>query len=191
LEEGKGLMYPIRKLGQPHKGWKGAAMQSHRKPKQITPEQLAAKGNESSHQSALFCWATQSGIDELKWMFHIPNGGSRNIVEAGKLVAGGVKSGVPDIFLPVARFSFKGLWIELKKPGSGDKKAGVVEDNQRKWLDYLCSQGYATRVCYGWVEARDAILEYLQVRTSYCPYCDKMKLKPCTNLEALNGCGES
>lgn len=123
----------------------------------ITPEQLAKSGSEDGHQAALFCWAALSGIPELKWLFHIPNGGSRHIAEASKLKAMGVKSGVPDIFLPVGRNSFKGLWIELKKPIKG-----IVSDDQNKWLAFLSEQGYATRVCFGWIEARDALLQYLQ-----------------------------
>lgn len=125
----------------------------------ITPEQLARSGSEDGHQLALFCWAATSGIPELKWLFHIPNGGSRHIAEASKLKAMGVKSGVPDIFLPVVgKFSSKGFWIELKKPIKG-----IVSKEQDEWLDFLSDQGYATRVCFGWIEARDCLLEYLQV----------------------------
>lgn len=122
--------------------------------KQITPEQLA-KSSESSQQSALFCWAAQSGIPELKRMFHVPNGGSRHIAEAAKLKAMGVKAGVPDIFLPVITARFNGLWIELKNA------KGVVSKEQQEWLEYLASQCYATRVCFEWKEAKQAILEYL------------------------------
>jgi hypothetical protein len=123
----------------------------------ITPEQLAKSGSESGMQMAFFCWCASSGIPELKWIFHIPNGGSRHIAEASKLKAMGVKSGVPDIFLPViGKWVHKGLWIELKKP-----KKGIVSNEQQEWLDFLAQQGYATRVCFGWEEAKEAVLEYL------------------------------
>ena len=36
----------------------------------------------------------------LKWLHHIPNGGLRNRVVAGKLKAEGVRAGVSDYFLP-------------------------------------------------------------------------------------------
>lgn len=144
----------------------------------ITPEQLCRSGSEDGHQAALFCWCALSGIPELKWLFHIPNGGSRHIAEASKLKAIGVKSGVPDIFLPVAgRFSSKGLWIELKKPIKG-----IVSKEQHEWLEYLGSQGYANRVCFGWIEAKDALLEYLQppkivrpIKWTDKPFTDWMK----------------
>jgi hypothetical protein len=124
---------------------------------QITPEQLAKSGSEDGHQAALFCWAASSGISELKWLFHIPNGGSRHIAEASKLKAMGVKAGVPDIMLAITRANFAGLFIELKKP------KGIISDQQHDWLEHLTCQRYATRVCFGWIEARDCLLEYLGI----------------------------
>lgn len=135
----------------------------------ITPEQLAKSGSEDGMQMALFCWAASSGIPELKRMFHIPNGGSRHIAEASKLKAMGVKPGVPDIFLPIGRSGFKGLWIELKRP----KPKGIVSDEQEDWLAFLSGEGYATRVCFGWEEAMYCLLEYLGyiwIDRSICTY---------------------
>lgn len=128
--------------------------------KPITPEQLAKSGSEDGAQLALFCWCATSGISELKWLFHIPNGGSRHIAEASKLKAMGVKSGVPDLFLPVRKQNWLGLWIELKKE---KRKGTVVSDKQEEWIIYLLDQGYWATVCYGWEEARDCLLQYLQV----------------------------
>lgn len=108
------------------------------------------------HQTALFVWAQQSKILELKWMFAIPNGGQRNAIIGSQLKASGTKAGVPDIFLPIPRNGFKGLWIELKRP-----KKGIVSAEQHEWLEYLGSQGYANHVCFGWEEARDCLLQYL------------------------------
>jgi VRR-NUC domain len=88
-------------------------------------------------------------------MFSIPNGGQRNAIIGAQLKASGTKPGVPDIFLPIARNGFHGLWIELKT----DK--GVVSPKQMQWLANLSAQGYANRVCFGWIEAKQALLEYL------------------------------
>ncbi len=123
--------------------------------KSLTPEILARSGSEDAHQIALFAWCATSGISELQWLFHIPNGGSRHIAEASKLKAMGVKSGVSDLFLPIPIWTKHGLWIELKK------LKGVVSEDQSDWLDEMARRGYATRVCFSWQEARDAILEYL------------------------------
>ncbi len=124
-----------------------------------SPERYTLGGSEDSHQIALMIWAqTVTKLHpELKWMFAIPNGGSRHKAEAGKLKAMGVKAGVPDIFLPVSRGSQAGLWIELKKP-----VVGKVSSEQNEWLEYLRTQGYAAAICYGWTEARDIILNYLK-----------------------------
>ena len=67
---------------------------------------------ESEEQICLFQWAQyQSGrYPELELMYHIPNGGSRNKYEAANLKLQGVKAGVPDICLPVARGKFHGLY---------------------------------------------------------------------------------
>jgi hypothetical protein len=95
---------------------------------------------------------------DLEWMYHIPNGGSRNKKEAHNLSLQGVKPGVPDIFLPVARGSFHGLYIEMKSDG------GKVSDNQDKWLGALFGNGYYTTVSYNWESAKNIILNYLKLR---------------------------
>lgn len=58
---------------------------------------------EDVEQMCLFRWAdAQSGkYPELSLMYHVPNGGKRGKAEAARFRAMGVKSGVPDIFLPV------------------------------------------------------------------------------------------
>lgn len=130
----------------------------------ITPEILAKSGTEDAHQKALMCWCQLNAgkRPELAWLFHIPNGGSRHIAEAGKLKAMGVRRGVPDLFLPVQNYNrsadsgYIGLFIELKKIG------GKVPPEQLIWIEYLNNQGYKAVVCYGWEEARDVIEEYLK-----------------------------
>ena len=64
---------------------------------------LQLTASESVEQCCLFRWAGYSlGLHpELKLMYHIPNGGKRNITTARRLKAEGVKAGVPDIHLPV------------------------------------------------------------------------------------------
>lgn len=60
---------------------------------------------ESVEQISLFRWANYSRgrYPELALLHHIPNGGTRSKSEAGRFRAEGVKAGVPDICLPVAR----------------------------------------------------------------------------------------
>ena len=88
---------------------------------------------ESVEQQCLFRWAAfQSGrFPELALLYHVPNGGSRKKAEAGRFRAEGVKAGVPDLCLPVARGGFHGLYIEPKRQKgsktSDDQKSVVVK----------------------------------------------------------------
>ena len=134
----------------------------------ITPEQLAASGSEDSAQTALFCWSAlpevRSRYPELKWLAAIPNGGFRNKREASRLKAGGVKRGVPDLVLPLRNLMYAGLWLELKRIARPGKVQGKTSSEQDEWLRWLNSQGYAAMVAYGWEEARNDILWYLEVK---------------------------
>ena len=98
---------------------------------------------ESDEQETLMEWADmESGArPELALLFHIPNGGSRNEIEALHLRRQGVKPGVPDLCLPVARGGCHGLYIELKR-----REGGRVRANQSAWLIALRAQGYAVEV---------------------------------------------
>ena len=78
-------------------------------------------------------------------MYHVPNEGKRS--NGGILKAAGLKSGVPDICLPVANNGFHGLYIELK---FGKNKATKA---QEEYMAMLNAQGYKTAVCYGAEEA--------------------------------------
>ncbi len=115
---------------------------------------------EAMEQAALFSWAELMSCQypELSLMYHVPNGGSRNKIEAAHLKEQGVKAGVPDIFLPVPRGRYHGFYIEMK---SGKNKTSA---EQERWLKALKGQGYATAVCYGWEKARDLIIKYLNLK---------------------------
>lgn len=71
---------------------------------------------EEEEQAILFRWAelSRATMPELEMLYHIPNGGLRSKTEAARFKAAGVKAGVPDICLPVARGEYHGLYIELK-----------------------------------------------------------------------------
>lgn len=129
----------------------------------ITPESLA-KESEDSQQLALMCWCADNfdKHPELKRLVHIPNGGSRDKREAGKLVAMGVKSGFPDLFLPVRRKQFPGLFIELKVIKLKTKINGGAFDAQIEWGKYLKENGYGYKLCHGWKDARDTLIDYLE-----------------------------
>lgn len=113
--------------------------------------------SEAQEQRALFQWArlAEQQYPELKLLHHVPNGGKRDSRTAANLKKEGVKSGVPDIVLPVARGNYHGLYIELKT------QKGTLQKSQKEWLKALDEEGYATKVCRGWLEAREVIEKYL------------------------------
>ena len=118
--------------------------------------------DESGHQEALFSWAAYRTeiMPELQYMYHVPNGGKRDKATAAVLKRQGVKAGVPDLHLPVARGGYNGLYIELKV---GSNKPTQL---QKKWLSSLNEQGYLAVVCYGWQEAAEQLINYLELETA-------------------------
>ena len=115
--------------------------------------------SESVEQSRLFQWARmqQGRWPELKLLYHIPNGGSRHRLEAIHLKQQGVRAGVPDLCLPVARDGCHGLYVEMKR-----LKGGRVSPEQVAWMEALQAEGYMVAVCQGWEMASDVIVNYLR-----------------------------
>lgn len=129
---------------------------------------------EESHQAALFEWAAmrEHQYPELRWLHHIPNGGSRGdnprsrAIHGAKLKAQGVKSGIADVFLPVARNGFHGLYIEMKAPALKPKRAGSaggLSAAQANFGYFAHLQGYDYRVCYDWIDASVILEDYLEI----------------------------
>ena len=113
---------------------------------------------EEIEQEHVFLWASmeERAYPELAMLYAIPNGGKRAIKTAIALKAQGVKSGVPDMCLPVARGGYHGLYIELKR-----QKGGVVSETQKSWITALNTQGYKAIICHGAEEAIEQIRGYL------------------------------
>lgn len=64
---------------------------------------------------------------------------------------GGMQAGYPDLFLPVNRRGFYGLFIEMKKKGGVPSDVSAM---QHQWLSALIREGYFAAVAFG---ADDAI----------------------------------
>ena len=118
---------------------------------------------ELEEQIAVFQWAefAKRKYPQLAFLFAIPNGGSRHIAEAVNLKKSGVKSGVPDMCLPVMRGEYAGLYIELKTG------KGKVSPQQEEWIDCLNDNGYKAVICRGSGEAIDVIKKYLDRRVDH------------------------
>lgn len=111
-------------------------------------------------QKALMDWTEweSSKYPELKLLFAVPNGGVRHIGTAQKLKREGVKSGVPDLFLPVPKGDYHGLFLELKRKG------GRLSAEQRDWLGNLQAQGYKAACAFGLESAINIIKTYLEAK---------------------------
>jgi hypothetical protein len=138
----------------------------------ITPQQLAKAGREHDHQVAVFQWVAVSGVKrhpDMALLHAIPNGAKLKGIgtdegraEGGRMKAEGVRSGVPDMMLPVSVRApfYPGLYIELKKPGREREKDGGRSDEQVKWHKLLRAQGYAVVTAYGWQAAASTLADY-------------------------------
>lgn len=129
------------------------------------PSRQMGPAAEDAHQVALFEWAAinEKRYPDLRKLYAIPNGGQRNKIVAAKLKAQGVRAGVLDISLDVARHGFHGLRIELKRPGNAalGQKPGRLSPEQNQRISDLVDDGYKVAVCFGWEAARDVLVEYL------------------------------
>lgn len=124
--------------------------------------------SEHDEQTALFLWAAYNvgQYPELALMHAIPNGaklpwrknsrGARFSPEAVKLLAEGLRAGVPDVFLPVARDGFHGFYIELKY---GDNKPSK---KQESFIAALREQGFRVMVFWSWQDAAKGLQDYLE-----------------------------
>lgn len=114
---------------------------------------------EAQHQINVIKWTQQPTIrckyPELKLLYHIPNERKCSQIQGRLLKLQGVKSGVPDLHLPVSRNGFHSLYIEMKT------EKEKTSDNQNWWLTELQEQGNKCVVCYGWKEAVKSLEEYL------------------------------
>ena len=117
---------------------------------------------ETADQIALFDLALllEKQHPELKLMFHVPNEGKRSVYSGAELKRAGLKKGVPDVMLPVARKGYNGLAIEMK---AGKNKA---TEEQKKWLMGLAKEGWLCYVCRGYEAAATVLGGYMDIKIS-------------------------
>jgi hypothetical protein len=117
--------------------------------------------SEHDEQVALMVWAETGFVQDLypgiELLFAIPNGGHRHKAVAARMQAEGVKPGVPDLFLPVPRGEYHGLFIELKHGKN------TATDYQQAWIEQLEKQGYLAVVCHEAEGAQAMIEEYYEL----------------------------
>lgn len=118
-----------------------------------------AMRSEDTEQINVVSWANwnMNRYPELRWLFHVPNGGSRNRAEAVKFKQMGVKAGVSDLCLPFPRGIYCGLFIEMKY---GNNRQ---QDTQKEFLADMAAAGHFVATCYSAEEAIKVLEEYLKL----------------------------
>lgn len=124
-------------------------LQQKRKYKQI----------EKEHQKILVARAAYHPI-LCKRLFHIPNGGTRHILEAVEFKRMGVKKGIPDFFLPYASNGYHGLFLELKAPITKDYVPRITKE-QKEFMQMLEADGFCMVVGFGWLAGWNQLMDYI------------------------------
>lgn len=110
-------------------------------------------------QMQIIEWTQVPGVrdkyPELALLYHTANERKCSVYEGVHFKRMGVKSGVPDLHLPVPRKGYHGMYMELKS------KNGRLSDNQKWWLDKLAEQGYLCVVYRDPKEAFEQLVRYL------------------------------
>ncbi len=130
------------------------AGQKHKRPPRAKAKN---KNTELKEQIALFKWIF--AVPEIRDVaFHIMNGGAKDPIKGAIYRRAGVRAGVPDIFIPVPRGTFHGMFIELKADAT---KRATVE--QVEMISRFGRNGYYALVCHGCMAAKEAIEGYLRL----------------------------
>lgn len=128
--------------------------------KEKRPRIVLRGPDEHQIQAALFDWAKIAcrHYPEVRLLYAVPNAGKRSYRAAAYYKAEGLRSGVPDVVLPVPCGGYGALYIEHKA------EKGRVSDDQRWWLRELAEAGNLVVVSRSFEESRRAIVGYLEQR---------------------------
>lgn len=126
------------------------------------------KADEHWHQVCYFEFLRIDWSSFYPSCYAIPNGGTRNRVEAANMKMEGVKAGVCDVFHGVPMLHpaktpegrdvlYAGLYIEMKRP---EGSYGLSE-KQAEFIQAQKERGYAVGVAWGWWQAVGYWLYYV------------------------------
>ena len=90
-----------------------------------------------------------------KTIFHVANERRTSPQAGARLKKKGVRSGIPDVIVPIPSKSYHALFIEFKV------KPNKLSDNQKHMCEALHAQGYCVRIAYSSTEAITILKDYL------------------------------
>ena len=112
------------------------------------------KSPEHDLQKRCVSWLRYQYPHLRRLFFAVPNGGTRNKAEAGKLKAEGTNPGVADLILLLPNYYYHSLNIEMK--------AGSRQSQEQKFYELACQQsGNKYVVCKSFEQFKDTVREYL------------------------------
>ncbi|AGZ34610.1 MAG: VRR-NUC domain-containing protein [Pseudomonas sp.] len=127
------------------------------RPFKAKPARAKPIDREGQEQAALMREIQLRHPDVYELIYHVPNGGHRVKAVAAKLKAQGVKAGIPDLVLRMARGGYFGLYIEFK----ATIDPAPVSSSQQACIKRLNAQGYLAVVCRGHFDAMECLRAYL------------------------------
>lgn len=131
------------------------------------------RGEEDNLQIACVTWFGYQYPQYQQLLYHIPNGGSRNVIEGAKFKAMGVRRGIADLALDIARRGYHGLRIEMKT------RAGVQSKEQKLYQARATEQGYKYSVVRSIGHFKALVNWYMGSLTEeqYRAFCTKAGVK--------------
>lgn len=120
---------------------------------------------EHGEQAALIEMCDWTGYP-YNLIYAVPNGGKRDKREAARLKAEGVRAGMLDLVLPLARVRpsggiWCGLYLELKVGRN------TTSPEQDEWIEKLTAEGYRCEVRYYCDPAWRLLQEYVRLDPIY------------------------
>ena len=115
---------------------------------------------EDNIQIACVTWFSFQYPDIAILLHHSPNGGKRNIREAARFKAMGVRAGFPDLILLYPSSGYNGLLIEMKT----EEKSSRQSPNQKAYQQAATSHGYKYIVCRSFDDFNKEVKEYLGLK---------------------------
>lgn len=129
-------------------------------PERMTASEYNLMAERSMNEHQLQChvirWAdTAIDYPKARLLFAVPNQGKYKDSGRTYMAAEGLRSGVPDLCLPVPSGGYGALFIEMKSA------TGKASENQKKWLADLNLAGNYAVVCNTATKAIQTIKDYL------------------------------
>ena len=75
-------------------------------------------------------------------------------IQGSKLKQVGKKKGAPDLQVHLPGLV---VFIEMKRTIQKGKSKPVASDEQKEWIEKLNALGHPSKICYGWLEAKDFV----------------------------------